>query len=635
MKKYSLGERFRYSFDNIMSRGTAALIGWLAIISVILIVGITFIISISNIGPEDKGFVDVAWMGMMRTLDAGTMGADDQSYTGNWPFLLSMFAITLSGVFVISILIGLLTTGIESKLDALRKGRSRIIEHNHTVILGWSEQIFTLISELCVANENQKRPCIAILAERDKVEMEDEIRQKVGKTRNTRVVCRTGSSMDLPDLELVSIHSSRSIIVLSPDEKDNPDSDEIKTILAITNNPNRREEPYHIVAEIRDPRNMEVARMVGKDEVELVLIGNLIARIIAQTCRQSGLSVVYSELMDFDGDEIYFKNEPSTAGMTFGETFLLYNNSTVIGLKPEGQIPLLNPPLDTIIGKNDELVVVTGDDDTTVLSGLTNYGIDENNISTITEIEPTPEHVLILGWNWRATAIISELDNYVAPGSVINVIADFEDGMAEIENNCTNLSNSIVTFKVGDTTDRRILDSLSVPTYNHVILLCYSDELNAQDADARTLITLLHLRDISDNSGHTFSIVSEMLDIRNRTLAEVTRADDFIVSDRLVSLMLSQISENKNLNAVFADIFDAEGSEIYLKPTSRYVKTGVDVNFYTVIEAARRKNEIAIGYRIKAFSTDADKAYGVVVNPDKSQMIRFSEEDKIIVIAED
>jgi hypothetical protein len=35
-----------------------------------------------------------------------------------------------------------------------------------------------------------------------------------------------------------------------------------------------------------------------------------------------------------------------------------------------------------------------------------------------------------------------------------------------------------------------------------------------------------------------FSIVSEMLDLRNRELMESAKVDDFIVSDHLVSLML-------------------------------------------------------------------------------------------------
>src|SRR4029077_13342882 len=126
-------------------------------------------------------------------LDSGTMGGA----TGSWPFLFSMLAVTLGGIFVVSMLIGVLTNGIEARMEELRKGRSFIVETNHTVILGWSPQVFSIISELIIANENQRRPCIAILAENDKVEMEDEIESRIPDTKNTRVVCRTGSPIDL------------------------------------------------------------------------------------------------------------------------------------------------------------------------------------------------------------------------------------------------------------------------------------------------------------------------------------------------------------------------------------------------------------------------------------------------------
>jgi ion channel POLLUX/CASTOR len=110
--------------------------------------------------------------------------------------------------------------------------------------------------------------------------------------------------------------------------------------------------------------------------------------------------------------------------------------------------------------------------------------------------------------------------------------------------------------------------------------------------------------------------------------------DDFIVSDHLISLMLSQLSENGNLFDVFTDLFDPDGSEIYLKPVTDYVALGQPVNFYTVIEAARRRGEIAIGYRIVSQLHDPEKAYGVRTNPKKSEEITFAAEDKIIVLAE-
>ncbi len=630
MKKVTWMDRLRYAFDNTMARGPIALIGWLALASAILVAVATLVVVGLHGIPDQMTPLDVFWNIMFQAL---TPNPVDPS-SGAWLYLLAMLAITFGSLFMVSILIGILTNGIEDRVSALRKGRSPIIENSHTIILGWSPQIFTIISELVEANANQPRSCIAIMGNKDKVEMEDEIHDHVPNTRRTRVICRTGSPISLVDLELVSLQTSRAIIVLSPEGAD-PDAEVIKTILAITNGPNRRPEPYHIVAEIRDPKNMEVARMVGKDEVELVLVGDLIARIIAQTCRQSGLSVVYTELLDFGGDEIYFKEEPTLAGKTFGEALMVYEDSTVIGLFPKGGQPSLNPPMDTRLQAGDQLVVISEDDDTVRLSGLKELGIKSQAIVEKPATAAQPERTLILGWNWRVPTIVNELDHYVAPGSEVRVVAEHAEAEAEIAHQCNHLKHQTVTFQASDTTDRRTLDTLNPETYKHVIVLPYADRLEAQEADAHTLITLLHLRDIASRQGQAFSIVSEMLDVRNRELAEVTRADDFIVSDKLVSLMLSQVSENKHLNAVFADIFDPEGSEIYLKPASDYVKLGEPVNFYTVVEAARRRGECAIGYRIKALASDAAKAYGVIVNPDKSKEITFAAGDRIVTVAED
>jgi voltage-gated potassium channel Kch len=633
----SLRERLRYRFDNTMSRGPVALIAWLFLVSILLIAAISGIVVATGLDPDGRGFLAVAWAGLMRTLDAGTMGGDQ----GSWPFLFLMLAVTLGGIFVVSTLIGILTTGIEAKLDELRKGRSFVAEEDHTVILGWSPQIFTVISELVLANENRRRACIAVLAEKDAVEMQDEIAARIPDTKTTRVVCRTGSPIDPADLELVNPQGSRSIVVLAP-EDDDPDAHVIKAILALTNSPQRRPEPYHIVAVIRDQKNHEVAKMVGRDEVQLVLASELIARVTAQTCRQSGLSVAYTELLDYGGDEIYFKHEPALAGKSYGEALFAYEDSAVIGVRfADGRIQL-NPPMDTPLAAADRIIAISQDDDTIRLSGSRDPKVDETAIRTSRPHPPAPERTLVLGWNERAGPIITELRNYVAPGSSVLVVAEHETVVRAAGAPGKPFGNVTVSFQRGDTTDRRTLDALGVEGYDHIIVLSGGADGHSnggapdpQAADARTLITLLHLRDISDRLDQDFSIVSEMLDIRNRELAQVTRADDFIVSDKLISLLLSQISENRELAAVFQDLFDPEGAEIYLKPAVDYVEPGRTVSFYTVLEAARRQGQTAIGYRLEGEAFDPERAYGVRLNPKKSEPVTFSAADRVIVLAED
>jgi voltage-gated potassium channel Kch len=371
-----------------------------------------------------------------------------------------------------------------------------------------------------------------------------------------------------------------------------------------------------------------------KDDVQAIQTGDLIARVVAQTSRQSGLSVVYTELMNFGGDEIYFKHEPALAGKTFGEALLAYEDSALMGLRKADGTILLSPPMDTRIESGDQIFALSADDDTVRISSQSLLPINESVIrSNRSALEPQPEKCLILGWNRSGTTIVHELDNYVAKGSQVTVVADIYNIEKQITAQGGTLKNQTLVVEEGETTDRDLLNRLGVQDYDHVIVLAYST-VEPQEADAKTLVTLLHLRDMAQKDETPFSIVSEMLDLRNRELAEATQVDDFIVSEHLISLMMSQLSENAELYDVFTDIFDPEGAEIYLKPVSDYVAPGAAVNFYTVIEAARRRGETALGYRITAEASNAGKAYGVHSNPRKSETVTFSPEDKIIVIAE-
>jgi voltage-gated potassium channel Kch len=629
-------ERFRYWFDNSFSGGPLVIIGWLALGTAFLIILATGLVILIHGIPESQQIWQVVWNIMSQALTPNPVDAGNP-----WQYLIIMLLVTLGSLFMVSILIGTLTSGIQAKVADLRKGRSRVVESGHTLILGWSAQVFTILSELMIANENQRNARIVILAERDKVEMEDEIRTRIQTTGSTRIICRSGDPIDLADLEIGSPHTAKSIIILPPEGND-PDTTVIKTILALTNNANRKDGPYNIVTQIRDPKNMDLVKMLGqRDQVQAVLTGDLIARVTAQTSRQGGLSTVYTELLNFSGDEIYFTREPSLVGKTYGEALMAYEASSVMGMQQEGHAASLNPPMDTIIAAGDRIFAMTEADDTLLVSGLASVPLDESVIHPAARTSsPKPEKCLVLGWNRFGATILRELNNYVPKGSQAMVVADttVSDEAAEAEHiikqECSHLSNQKVSFQHGDTTDRRLLESIHAADYDHVIALSYAG-LKVQEADAKTLVTLLHLRDIAERDETPFSIVSEMLDLRNRELAEVTKVDDFIVSDHLVSLMMSQLSENADLYAVFTDIFDPEGSEIYMKPVRDYVELGKPVTFYTLVEAARRRGQSAIGYRLEAEARQAAKSYGVHTNPKKSEPVVFSPEDKIIVVAED
>ena len=626
----TLRERLQYAFDKTLSRGPGALIGWLALATLALIALGTLAVLIFHGIPQGSNLFDVFWNILSQALTPNPVDAANPTQ-----YLVVMFVVTIGSLFMVSILIGILSNEIESRVDSLRRGRSKVLESDHTVILGWSHQVFTIVSELVIANENRKHgAAIAILADKDKVEMEEEIRSRLPHLKNTRVICRSGSPIDPTDIELASPHTARSIIVLP--EGNDPDTYVIKSVLALTNNPRRRPEAYHVVTQVRDPESLDVLRMVGhNDHVQPVLTNDLIARVVAQTSRHSGLSVVYTELMNFDGDEIYFAPVPaSLTARTYADLLFSYEDSAVMGIQRADGTIMMNPPMSTELLAGDRLFALSADDDTIRPSGLDSIRIDETSIcASETPRKPLPEKCLILGWNRSGSTIICELDQYVAKGSQVLVCCDVSNAEKQIKQSCARLPNQKVSVMEGEPSDRLLLEKVNVTEFDHVIVLA-SSMLEPQEADARTLVTLLHLRDMAQRDETPFSIVSEMLDLRNRELAEVAGVDDFIVSEHLVSLMMAQLSEDADLFAVFTDVFDPEGSEIYLKPVTDYVESGRPVNFYTVLEAACRRNQTAIGYRLISQAKDVQMSYGVHTNPKKSEPITFSPDDKIIVLAE-
>ncbi|MEU7739782.1 potassium transporter TrkA [Nonomuraea sp. NPDC049158] len=615
-------ERLRYRFDNSMSKGTPALIGWLALVTVVMVVifaGLSIVFADDDVHDS---WYQALWGSLMRAMDPGTVAGDNE---GSTIFTILGFAITIGGLLIVSSLVGVLTTGLDNKLTELRKGRSRIVESGHTVLVGWSDQVFTIIPELVEANASEAKSCIAILGDGDKLEMEEELRTRVGDTGKTRVVVRSGSTAEPTDLDLLSLDTARSVIVLSPAGED-ADAHVVKTLLALTNRNWRRRRPP-IIASVTDSHNRVAAELAANGHAQVVDTDDIASRLIVQTSRQSGLSVVVTDLLDFGGDEIYMRTEPKLTGFPYGEALFAYETASLIGIRRGDGSVVLNPPMDTQVMDGDQMIVIAEDDSTVRLVRSFPPIVEQAIAHPAREASP-PKRTLMLGWNSRAPKIVAELDQYVTPGSILNVAAAVDESEFALE-----LPNLALNVKECDTTDRITLESLEPGMFDHIIVLA-DDRVESQHADSRTLVTLLHLRDLASRTGQRFPIVSEMNDDRNRRLAQVTKADDFVVGTKLISLLMTQLSENPHLGGVFRYLFDADGSEIYLKPATDYIRPGMTVSFATVIASARARGETAIGYRLTVEAT-APPNYGVVLNPGKSDPVTLGPRDLVIVLAED
>ena len=618
----------RYAFDNSMARGPNALIWYLGAAVLLVILAFALLLLIVGAGPTSNPITAI-YNVALHTIDAGTQGND----TGTTYIILSLF-VTFAGIFIFSAFIGVLANSIDDRLQELRKGRSLVLERDHTLILGWSDGIFMIISELAIANESRVRPRIVILADRDKNEMEDALRDRVPELGATKVICRSGSPIAISDLEIVNHREARSVIVLAA-EDDDPDPAVIKTILALTRSADHGDVPYHIVAEIQERRNLDVARLAGGDEAVVLDRSLTVSRLIVQTSRQSGAALVYQDLLDFTGDEIYMRLDAALEGATYGEALLAYEGCSVIGIRDASGDVKLNPDSRRPILAGDSVIAIAEDDAVLNVAERCRGEVDEAAISNGRRRAERPESTIVFGYNRRTPMVIAELGQYAQPGASIELMAMHPLGRDALGDALAGLEHLSVVTHQGDTTDRAQLDALDLGRFDRVILMSDAAAPDRARADARVLVTLLHLRDIAQRTGAQFTIVSEIIDEADRALANVAEVDDIVVSGQVISYLLAQISENRDLAAVFAELLGAEGSEVYMRPVEEYVVAGGSVSYATLVDAARRRGETAIGYRVAAQASRLKENFGVALNPAKSRQLEPAAADRLIVLAED
>ena len=178
----NFNEKLKYRFERYINKGGASIFVSLFLVFIVffvLIFGLRMLIltffSPGN-DPNYTGISDDVWRTWLQMMDPGNMSQDNSMSI--WTKVSSIIA-GVAGVVILSALIAFITTAMEKVFYNLRKGRGRLMEEDHTLILGWNERTLDIIRELIIANESEKYASVVILALEDKEEMDDFIRNKV------------------------------------------------------------------------------------------------------------------------------------------------------------------------------------------------------------------------------------------------------------------------------------------------------------------------------------------------------------------------------------------------------------------------------------------------------------------------
>jgi len=653
-KKIIRKTRWRYRFDTFMAKGGGSIFKVLTaiFIATFLLIGLLrggMLLLFPEMGQqhEDLGFLGNLYITFLEITDPGNMAQDIYSSVGYKSFAVLA---GIAGIVMLSALIAFITTALDQKIYELKRGRSKVIERNHTLILGWNEQrIAEILRELTLANESEKDACVVILADKDKQEMDDVLRLRLGSTKTTRIVTRSGDVSTLASLDMVSLESAKSVIILascedtdSADIKASSDAKAIQTVLATMGN-EIEDEDFSVIVEIFNPTHREIVRSSFPEHVVTVNTSDILAKLLVQTSRSVGLSVVYSEILSFDGCEMYFY-DAEWGDTTFGEIAYRFPDGVPMGIRnAEGEITV-NPYTSRALCPGDEILIVA-DDDSTIEFQDKPVAVPRDIPLADRRQEQRIERELMIGWTFKSTAIIREFADYIVSGSEISILLK-KPSQRQLES-ITALNEELdgITVRVLEKDCLNIEDLLSVKPfdYDNIIILAGTESedapVDAARVDSENIVALLLLRRIFSqypNESQNTKLITEILDSQNDALVAKAGVQDVIISNRLVSMIMAQISESRDIEKVYDDIFEEDGSEIYLKPAHLYFESlPVELSFADMMGLAQKRNEVCMGVKIKALENKREENNGITLIPEKNTTFTLKAEDSLVVLAED
>ena len=649
--KPSLRHRIQYKVDNFFSGGGATIIVALLplfAISFLVMGGIRVVLNLIYPDPLDEniaGISDQLWRVFLQIMDIGAITEENEAA---YPNKFMGIVTSIAGLLLFSTMLAIFSSLFKEKLESLRKGNSAVIESGHTLILGFGNRALEIIRELIEANASERDAAVVVLAEEEKEVMDDYFRSNLLERESTRIITRTGSPSSHLVLKKLGVQRANSVIILNtagpadpPNVKAQSDYRVLKSILAILATTGEGNTPQ-IVANLYFSRTRQMAEGILPGNICTIDDDTILAKILVQTSRISGLSLVYTDLVGFKGNEVYFSPIPSNlTKLSFGELQFHFKQSVPLGIRNADKQITLNPPPATMLQQGDEVVLLAEDDSAIVFYDTPPVVPNELNYSS-KKFYLDVEKFLIIGWSTKSPILVEEYSSYIKDGSSIHVIVD------KISPDIRNKFDRIASKYPGAELKLIEYDYMSPDfpgnvrphEYDNVIILA-SDGNNAEEVDAETIFLLLkfrqYFREIEEKSGQpvTTQLVTEVMDSDNSDIIKQTGVRDFLISNQFVSKIMAQLSQEKDIKMVYDELFREEGSEIYLKSAELFLRDfPVQATFADLMLAAQKRNEICIGGKIAASGDDEGQNFGVQIIPCKDTLFHLQADDLLITLAE-
>ncbi len=603
--KSSFSDRFKYRFDAMMAKGNGSMVKMLVLVTLILITIIAVLIFILT-PVQDRDLAGSFWDVLATAVNAWMPYSDE----GGAAHILLTALAAVAGLLFTSILIGIIATAIEEKVTGLKDGNSVVLEKDHVVVLGYVPGEYTLIRQL-IAGAGEEKLCIVVAGSQPKSEIEDDLRSNVEIPKNVKIACRSVEPGNITDMAVCSIPECKTVVVNQPDDISTVKSEFAACQILAANDRNDAK----VIANVSSKSFLLSREISSGMNLINVCLSDVIARVIAHTCTETGLSRTYSDLFDIEGARIRLLSLPETDGMTFARVLRTMNGAVPIGIA-SGKKILLNPEPEVCLKPGDSVICLSEDGKEISFSDDT-FG-DAGARGALSLPEPKTERTVVIGGSCALETLLRELPEQ--PNDV-TVACVSPERYAELIPEAQKRQDVTLTFFDGDIGDEGSLHSL-LEGKQHVVILTEGDDND--EGDVASIMRYLQITDLKRREGLSFSVTMELRSEKNLQLFNADSDSDFIVAPHIVSMFLAQLADCPGIVNVFKELLSNFGSEIHTKPVS-VLGQDREMTCAEIRACLAEGKMIFLGYLQNGCT---------VLNPALDTPLRISSLDRLIVISE-